>query len=105
MSLIHVQEQAVAAKAVIILFPLIIKSTHKAAAYCLFLVTVIGSGEPLRYEKEHETDMGKSREFDRDGEADPKKVITKTGPLGLVPIMYIVVSILFIVAAILWWRS
>ena len=47
--------------------------------------------------------MAKSSQFDRDGEADPKKVVTKTGPLGLLPIMYLVVSIIFIIVALLWW--
>lgn len=49
--------------------------------------------------------MGKSTQFDRDGEADPKKVVTRTGPLGLVPIMYIIASIVFLIMALLWWRS
>lgn len=29
--------------------------------------------------------MGKSSEFDRDGDPSVKKVVTRTGPLGLVP--------------------
>lgn len=49
--------------------------------------------------------MGKSKEFDRDGERDVKKVVTRTGPLGLLPIMYLVVSLLIIFLVVLWWRS
>jgi hypothetical protein len=49
--------------------------------------------------------MGKSSEFDRDGDADVKKVVTRTRPLGLVPILYILVSILVLVGMVLWWRS
>jgi hypothetical protein len=49
--------------------------------------------------------MGKSKEFNRDGEQDPKKIVTRTGPLGLVPIMYLIVSLLFIIAFIIWYRS
>jgi hypothetical protein len=49
--------------------------------------------------------MGKSEEFDRDGDASVEKVVTRTGPLGLVPILYILVSILVLVGMVLWWRS
>ena len=50
--------------------------------------------------------MGKSTQFDRDGDPDMKKVATRTGPLGLVPIMYIVFLILVImIVGFLWWRS
>jgi len=49
--------------------------------------------------------MGKSEEFDRDGDPSVKKVVTRTGPLGLVPILYILVSILVLVMMVLWWRS
>lgn len=50
--------------------------------------------------------MGKSTQFNRDGDPDVKQVATKTGPLGLVPIMYIVFLILaIIVIGFLWWRS
>ncbi|HKG46037.1 MAG TPA: hypothetical protein VKB02_04885 [Pyrinomonadaceae bacterium] len=49
--------------------------------------------------------MGKSEEFDRDGDPSVKKVVSRTGPLGLVPILYILVSILVLVMMVLWWRS
>ena len=49
--------------------------------------------------------MGKSEEFDRDGDASVEKVVTRTGPLGLVPILYILVAILVLVGMVLWWRS
>jgi len=50
--------------------------------------------------------MGKSEEFDRDQHADTKDVVTKTGPLGYLPILFAGAAILFaLVAAILWlWR-
>lgn len=50
--------------------------------------------------------MGKSEEFNRDGEADLNKVVTKTGPLGYLPLLYLATSLLFILAVLfLWWRS
>lgn len=50
--------------------------------------------------------MGKSTQFDRDGDADVKKVVTKTGPLGYLPILYLAASLLFIIVVLfLWWRS
>jgi len=50
--------------------------------------------------------MGKSQEFDRDHEADTKGVVTKTVPLGYLPIFFAAAAILFaIVVAILWlWK-
>lgn len=49
--------------------------------------------------------MRNSEEFNREGDADPKKVVTKTAPLGLLPIMFIGVSILMIIAVAIWWAS
>jgi hypothetical protein len=49
--------------------------------------------------------MGKSKEFNREGDADVEKVVTRTGPLGLVPIFYIVVAILIIIGVVLWWAT
>jgi len=49
--------------------------------------------------------MGKSREFDRDGDPDVKKVVTETGPLGMVPILYIIVAALVLIGMVLWWRG
>jgi len=48
--------------------------------------------------------MRKSEEFDRDHKADTKDVVTKTGPLGYLPLFYALAAIVFvIVVAILWW--
>lgn len=48
--------------------------------------------------------MGKSKEFDRDGDADVEKVVSpKTGPMGLLPILYIGASVLIIIAVAIWW--
>ncbi|HKR12439.1 MAG TPA: hypothetical protein VJT15_10300 [Pyrinomonadaceae bacterium] len=49
--------------------------------------------------------MGRSSQFNRDGDADLKKVVTSTGPLGLVPIMYFIATIVFLIMAIVFWRS
>ncbi|HET9479687.1 MAG TPA: hypothetical protein VFO72_10095 [Pyrinomonadaceae bacterium] len=50
--------------------------------------------------------MGKSTQFDRDDDADVKKVVSKTAPLGYLPILYVGVSLLFIIVVLfLWWRS
>jgi hypothetical protein len=47
--------------------------------------------------------MGRSEEFDRDGDPSVKKVVSESGPLGLVPVFYIVVAVLIIIAAFFWW--
>lgn len=54
--------------------------------------------------------MGKSQEFNRDDDGDVKRdvknVVTKTGPLGYLPLLYLAMSLLFIIAVLfLWWRS
>lgn len=49
--------------------------------------------------------MGRSQEFDRDGEADPKEVVKAAGPLGIVPILYIAASLVIIIAVLIWWAS
>ena len=49
--------------------------------------------------------MGRSSEFNRDGEADPKKVVKAAGPLGLLPILFISASLLMIIAVLIWWAS
>ena len=50
--------------------------------------------------------MGRSKEFNRDGDGDVKKVVTRTGPLGYLPLLYLGMSLLFIVIVLfLWWRS
>lgn len=49
--------------------------------------------------------MGKSKEFNRDGDPDVEKMVTRTGPLGMLPIFIIAASILMIIAVFFWWRS
>ena len=49
--------------------------------------------------------MRNSEEFDREGDADPKEVVTKTGPLGILPILYIGAAIVIIVAVAIWWAA
>jgi hypothetical protein len=50
--------------------------------------------------------MGRSEEFNRDGDADARKVVTKSGPLGYLPILYLVMSLIFIIVVLfLWWRT
>ncbi|HKY42473.1 MAG TPA: hypothetical protein VJM50_05225 [Pyrinomonadaceae bacterium] len=49
--------------------------------------------------------MPKSKEFNREGDADVDKVVTKTATLGLLPIMYIAISILIILGIALWWAA
>jgi hypothetical protein len=52
-----------------------------------------------------EAKMGKSTEFNRDGDPSVKNVITKSGPLGLLPILLGGMSLLIVIAAIFWWAS
>jgi len=47
--------------------------------------------------------MGRSEEFDRDGDPSVKKVVTESGPLGLLPVFWIVIAVLIIIGAIFWW--
>lgn len=49
--------------------------------------------------------MAKSTEYNRDGEASVEKVVTKTGPLGILPILYIAMSLLIMIAGLIWWMS
>jgi len=48
--------------------------------------------------------MGRSEEFNRDGEADVEKVV-KSVPVGLLPLMVLIVSVLIIIAGVIWWLS
>ena len=48
--------------------------------------------------------MGRSEEFDRDGDPDVTKTIVKTAPLGLLPIFYIVLAFV-IIGFVVWWMS
>lgn len=54
--------------------------------------------------------MGRSQQFNRDSGDDAKedvrKVVTKTAPLGYLPLLYLAMSLIFIIAVLfLWWRS
>ena len=49
--------------------------------------------------------MAKSKEFNRDGDPSVKNVVRNTGPLGLLPVLWIVIAIVVLVGMILWWRS
>jgi hypothetical protein len=51
--------------------------------------------------------MGRSEEFDRDGNDNGvEKVVTKTGPLGLLAVFYIAAALLMILVVLfLWWRT
>jgi hypothetical protein len=50
--------------------------------------------------------MRRSEQFDRDGDDEGvEKVVTKTGPLGLVTVLYLAVAVLLILGVLfLWWR-
>ncbi len=71
----------------------------------VFVIREIRTAKALRYRTRRGRAMRKSSEFDRDGDPSVKKVVTRTGPLGLVPILYILVSILVLVGMVLWWSS
>ena len=71
----------------------------------IFVTSSLVCSKALQYRTEECGSMGKSKEFDRDGDADVKKVVTRTGPLGLVPILYILVSLFVLIGMVLWWRG
>ena len=49
--------------------------------------------------------MKESKEFNHDGDASVEKVVKKTGPLGLLPVLYLVATVVLILLALLfWWR-
>ena len=64
-------------------------------------------GVTLHYDGVRKTEMGRSEEFDRDGDdRGVEKVVTKTGPLGLVTILLIGAALLMILVVLfLWWRT
>jgi hypothetical protein len=49
--------------------------------------------------------MAKSEEFDREGEGSVKKVVSRTGPLGILPVLWIVIAIVVLLGMVFWWRS
>ena len=49
--------------------------------------------------------MRESNEFDRDGDADVKTVVTRTGPLGVLTVLIICAAVLMIIVGLFWWLS
>ena len=49
--------------------------------------------------------MGKSTEFNRDSDTSVKDVATKSGPMGLLLVFYIAVSMLGLIVLLIWWLS
>lgn len=47
--------------------------------------------------------MAKSKEFDRGGDPDVTKTIIKSAPLGFLPILYIVLAFVIILAMVIFW--
>jgi hypothetical protein len=49
--------------------------------------------------------MKESKEFNHDGEPSVEKVVKRTGPLGLLPILYLAATLVIILLVLLmWWR-
>lgn len=49
--------------------------------------------------------MKESKEFNHDGDADVETVVKKTGPLGLLPILYLAATVVIVLLVLfLWWR-
>ena len=49
--------------------------------------------------------MKESKEFNYEGDASVEKVVKKTGPLGLLPILYLAATLVIILFVLfLWWR-
>ena len=49
--------------------------------------------------------MRESKEFNHEGDASVEKVVKKTGPLGLLPILYLVATLVIVLLVFLmWWR-
>jgi hypothetical protein len=49
--------------------------------------------------------MRESKEFNHDGDASVEKVVKKTGPLGLLPILYLAaILVIVLLVLFLWWR-
>ncbi len=49
--------------------------------------------------------MKDSKEFNYDDNANVDKVVKKSGPLGLLPIMYLAATIVIVLLVLfLWWR-
>ena len=49
--------------------------------------------------------MRESKEFNHDGDASVDKVVKKSGPLGLLPILYLAATLVIVLLVLfLWWR-
>jgi hypothetical protein len=49
--------------------------------------------------------MRESKEFNYEGDADVEKIVKKSGPLGLLPILYLAATLVIILLVLfLWWR-
>jgi hypothetical protein len=49
--------------------------------------------------------MRESKEFNHDGDASVEKVVKKSGPLGLLPILYLAATLVIVLLVLfLWWR-
>ena len=49
--------------------------------------------------------MRESKEFNHDGDASVEKVVKKTGPLGLLPVLYLAaILVIVLLVLFLWWR-
>jgi hypothetical protein len=49
--------------------------------------------------------MRESKEFNHDGDASVEKVVKKSGPLGLLPILYLAATLVIVLLVLfLWWQ-
>jgi hypothetical protein len=49
--------------------------------------------------------MRESKEFNYEGDASVEKVVKKSGPLGLLPILYLAATLVIILLVLfMWWR-
>lgn len=48
--------------------------------------------------------MRESKEFNREGDASVEKVVKRTGPLGLLPVLYLAATLVIILVVLfMWW--
>lgn len=47
--------------------------------------------------------MRESKEFNREGDASVEKVVKRTGPLGLLPVLYLAATLVILVVLFMWW--
>ena len=49
--------------------------------------------------------MRESKEFNHRGDGSVEKVVKKSGPLGLLPILYLAATVVIVLLVLfLWWR-